>query len=374
MVTVFFNLMRKLLFLFLLIFPFITSFAQEAAPTTVKIVAVGDIMMGTDYPRNRLPANDGKDLMKDVESILKLGDITFGNLEGTFLNGGEPEKKCKDTTKCYIFRTPTKYANNLSGSGFNLISLANNHAFDFGSIGIDTTMKLLDERNIKHSGKLGSKAIWEEDGLKFGFIAYAPNDGCNQLLNLSTMRSSIKALNEYCDIVIVSFHGGAEGEDAMHVADSMEIFYKEKRGNVIQFAHNAIDAGADIVIGHGPHVPRAIEIYNDRLIAYSLGNFCTYEGFSVSGAKGIAPILYAELKTNGEFARGKIYSAVQKRPKGPVPDKNNQALKLIKKLTEEDFIDSKILFLEDGTFFNSNIKSPRIRKNYKKPQASFLIK
>ena len=364
--------MRKLLYLFLLLFHFISLNAQEVTPTTIKIIAVGDIMMGTDYPRNRLPANDGKDLMKDVDSILKLGDITFGNLEGTFLNCGEPEKKCKDTTKCYIFRTPTKYVNNLSSSGFNLLSLANNHAFDFGSAGIDTTIKLLNERNIKHSGKLGSKAVWEENGLKFGFIAYAPNDGCNQLLNLSEARKSIKALNDSCDIVIVSFHGGAEGTDAMHVADSMEIFYKEKRGNVIQFAHNAIDAGADIVIGHGPHVPRAIEIYNDRLIAYSLGNFCTYEGFSVSGAKGLAPILYTELKTNGEFARGKIYSAVQMRPKGPVPDNNNQALKLIKKLTEEDILDSKIIFLEDGTFFNQYIKPPKIRKKPKVPSAKSI--
>jgi hypothetical protein len=297
-----------------------------------------------------------------VDSILKSGDITFGNLEGALLDGHQPEKKCKDTTKCYIFRTPTKFADNLSNRGFTLLSLANNHAFDFGTAGIDTTIKLLDERNIKHSGKIGSYARWIEKGLKIGFIAYSPNNGCNQLLNLNAAKRDIKFLSDSCDIVIVSIHGGGEGSKALHVADSMEIFYNEERGNVLQFAHNAIDAGADIVIGHGPHVPRALEIYKDRLIAYSLGNFCTYEGFSVSGAKGLAPILLTELNAKGEFIRGKIYSAIQERPKGPIPDKMGQAFKLIKKLTEEDFPDSKVHFLEDGRFYNKYFIPPVIRE------------
>ncbi|NOG96650.1 MAG: CapA family protein [Ignavibacteriae bacterium] len=351
----------------LLFIPLLLTVAQNISSTSISVAAVGDIMMGTDYPRNRLPANDGRDLMIEVEDILKSADITFGNLEGTLLDGGEPEKECRDTNTCYIFRTPTHYVNNLSNAGFDVLSLANNHAFDFGAIGYDTTAKLLDQKGIKHSGKLGGGVKWRKNNLSIGFIAFAPNDGCNQILDLHTARKKVSKLNDSCDIVIVSFHGGAEGTDAMHIADSMEIYYNELRGNVIQFAHAVVQAGADLVIGHGPHVPRAMEIFNDRLIAYSLGNFCTYKGFSVSGAKGLAPILMANLNPKGKFLGGKITSARQVRPKGPVPDSSEEAFSLIKFLTETDFENSKIIFFDDGSFYNKSIKPPKIRQPYYPP-------
>ena len=91
------------------------------------------------------------------------------------------------------------------------------------------------------------------------------------------------------DIVIVSFHGGAEGNGAEMLPFAREIFAGEDRGNVVEFAHAMVDAGADLVLGHGPHVVRPMELYRDRLIAYSLGNFATYYGISVEGIRGIAP-------------------------------------------------------------------------------------
>jgi hypothetical protein len=103
------------------------------------------------------------------------------------------------------------------------------------------------------------------------------------------------------------------------------------------FARMAVDAGADLVIGHGPHVVRAMEIYNDRLIAYSLGNFATYYGISVAGIKGIAPILLTTLDGEGRFVEGEVVSTVQLRPAGPSIDPQQRALKLMRGLTAEDF-------------------------------------
>ena len=102
---------------------------------TVSIIGVGDIMMGTNYPEDKLPPNDGIHLLRNVESVLQDADVTFGNLEGTLLNYGGIPKKCKDPKVCYAFRTPVRYVKNLVNAGFDMMSLANNHAGDMGDRG-----------------------------------------------------------------------------------------------------------------------------------------------------------------------------------------------------------------------------------------------
>ena len=110
-----------------------------------------------------------------------------------------------------------------------------------------------------------------------------------------------------------------------------------------------VDAGADLVFGHGPHVVRAIERYNDRLIAYSLGNFATYYGIGVDGVKGVAPILVVTIDETGKFVAGQIHSTVQIRPDGPTIDENQKALNLIRGLSTQDFGKPGITFQPDGT-------------------------
>jgi hypothetical protein len=123
----------------------------------------------------------------------------------------------------------------------------------------------------------------------------------------------------------------------------------EPRGNLIQFAHEAIERGADLILAHGPHVPRAVEIYQDRLIAYSLGNFCTYRGMSLDKEKGYAPLLWVELGRNGEFVRGRIFSFIQFPPGVPKRDGEERAWALIKKLSQEDFPETSPFFAASET-------------------------
>ena len=118
-------------------------------------------------------------------------------------------------------------------------------------------------------------------------------------------------LADTCDIVIVSFHGGAEGADFQHVPKTNEMFHGENRGDVYNFAHTMIDNGADVVFGHGPHVTRAIEVYKDRFISYSLGNFCTYGRFNLAGPNGLAPIVKINVDTSGRFLSGRIIPVYQ---------------------------------------------------------------
>jgi hypothetical protein len=114
------------------------------------------------------------------------------------------------------------------------------------------------------------------------------------------------------------------------------------------------DAGADMVIGHGPHLPRAMELYKDRLIAYSLGNFATYYGISVDGPKGFAPILLATIDGKGRFRSGKFVSAIQLRPNGPSIDHEQRAFAMIRELTGLDFDGGDLLFTDDGRFWPSD--------------------
>ncbi|MGI9222560.1 MAG: CapA family protein [Woeseiaceae bacterium] len=321
---------------------------KTTQPTLISIAAVGDMMIGTDYPRNHLPDDDGVSFFAAVTPFLTAADIAVGNLEGTLIDGGEPRKQCKNLSACYLFRSPARYAQHYRDAGFDALSVANNHARDFGEEGRTATMQALDAVGIHHSGREGEFSSFEVNGLSIAFMAYAVTQQSNLLHDYELAATTVAEFAATHDIVIVTFHGGAEGAAMMHVPFAEEEYYGEPRGDVAKFSRSMVDAGADLVLGHGPHVVRGMERYKDRLIAYSLGNFATYFGISVEGAKGIAPILIATLDENGRFIEGEIVSTVQLRPDGPSIDAEQRALNLIRGLSSEDFADPKLTFHPDG--------------------------
>jgi hypothetical protein len=324
---------------------------------TVTVIGVGDIMMGSNYPNNAgLPPNDGQTLFRNLEAILKDADVTMGNLEGVLLDEGGTPKTCRDPKVCYVFRSPERYAQNLVNAGFDIMSLANNHAGDFGEKGRKSSMAALDDASIHHAGQVTKPfTLFVKDGIKYGFAAFAPNGGCVNINDLKRAKEIVAHLDSLSDIVIVSFHGGAEGPQHQHVSRSNELFHGENRGNVYQFAHTVIDAGADIVFGHGPHVVRGVEVYRDRFVAYSLGNFCTYGGINVSGINGYAPIIKVYTNEKGVFFKGKITSGIQNL-RAPVSiDSQKLAIKKIRELTLDDFQDSGLIIDDNGWIKKSTI-------------------
>jgi poly-gamma-glutamate capsule biosynthesis protein CapA/YwtB (metallophosphatase superfamily) len=327
----------------------------DPPPPYISVAAVGDIMMGTDYPKNILPDDDGVGFFAAVTPVLTAADIAFGNLEGPLVDGGEPVKLCKpESTACYAFRTPTRYAAYLRNAGFDVMSLANNHMADFGEDGRDSTMRALDGVGIRHSGREGDVASWQVHGRPVALIAFAPNVGAHQLNDLAQARARVAELATNHDVVIVSMHAGAEGPGAEDLPFAREIFHGEDRGDVVAFARAMVDAGADLVLGHGPHIVRPLELYRDRLIAYSLGNFATYYGISVADMRGLAPILHVRLGDDGKFMGGSIDSTIQIRPGGPVFDPERRALDLIRELTREAFPDGKLVIGDDGALAGSS--------------------
>lgn len=329
---------------------FIPLLAQEQEK--LKLAFAGDIMMGTNYPTAAyLMPDNGVELYKDVTSIIKNSDCAFANLEGVLLDKGGTPKKCGNPKHCYAFRTPVSYVKNLTDAGFDAMSIANNHANDFGLEGKISTMSTLDKAGMHYAGQIGycEADTFTIKNVKYGFCAFGHSTNTPSINDTAKVKTTVSVLKKQCDIVVVSFHGGAEGAKYPHVTGQREMFLGEDRGNVKEFAHACIDAGADIVYGHGPHLPRAIELYKGHLIAYSLGNFCTPYRVNLVGALGYAPVLEADVdKKSGKFICGKIHSFVQTRGVGPRTDSSNIVVRNIKKLTESDFPNTKLIIHDDG--------------------------
>ncbi|MBI1222420.1 MAG: CapA family protein [Bacteroidetes bacterium] len=327
----------------------------ENVPPTSKsicIAAVGDIMLGSAYPAfpNHLPPDDGLHLLDSVKPWLQNATLTFGNLEGTYLDDAIPtSKKCRDSTKCYAFRSPERYFSYVAEAGFDLLSLANNHSGDFGIQGRERTMQLADSFGLTYAGLQSCPfAILTVDSIRYGFAAFAPNSGCMQLNDLKTATGIVDHLDSLCDITIISFHGGAEGSKFQHVAQGTEKFLGENRGNLRLFTHTLIDHGADLILGHGPHVTRGMEVYKERLIAYSLGNFATYERFNLSGPNGVCPLLLVNLDSSGKFIEGQIIAIRQVGEGIPMLDPSKQVISLIQNLSQSDFPKTYPAISEEG--------------------------
>jgi poly-gamma-glutamate capsule biosynthesis protein CapA/YwtB (metallophosphatase superfamily) len=320
--------------------------------TLISLIAVGDMMLGTNYPGPEfLPAN-GQNILDPLKEVLRNADITFGNLEGTVLNSGGDVKKCSDPATCYAFRQPEYVVDHLKDAGFDMVSIANNHMGDFGEPGRANTQRVLKAKGIKYAGL--EVCPWDTlhvKGLVVGLTAFAPNTACLRLNDYEQARRIVKELDAMCDIVLVSFHGGAEGRAKTNVTRQREMFVGEDRGNVYEFARVVIDAGADMVLGHGPHVTRAIDTYKGKFITYSMGNFATYARFSLSGVSGIAPVYKLYFTRKGDFVKGEIVAIQQLGEGGPTIDPNKRVLAEIRRLCASDFPEVPWNIEEDGRFW-----------------------
>lgn len=301
----------------------------------LRIKAVGDIVLGTNFPHNRLP-EDPQQLFAHVKPYLQGADLLFGNYESTLTDHPHPFKNTS-SGRSFAFRSPPSYAQVLRQAGFNVLNIANNHSYDFNEQGFRDTIRHINTAGMTAIGDLNQITYLETNGLKTAFIGFATYYGQNRIQDLKAGAALVQKAKQNADIVVVSFHGGAEGSDQIHTRDRTEYFYGEDRGNVVQFARTMIDNGADLILGHGPHVPRGLESYKGRLIAYSLGNFVGYQTLSSHGTLGKSLILDVELDGSGRFLQGKIIP-VRLDAKGiPHIDQNFASVQLIRRLTQADF-------------------------------------
>ncbi|OFZ31753.1 MAG: hypothetical protein A2622_00455 [Bdellovibrionales bacterium RIFCSPHIGHO2_01_FULL_40_29] len=308
-------------------------------------------MMGTAFPSwSYLPSDQGQSLFKQAAPYIQASDIRFGNFEGTFFEGTEQQDGKATGANRYLFKTPTYYTDRLVDAGFNVMSVANNHSRDFGLSGLATTKAALIMAGIQYASKEGDVAYFTVRNLKIALLAVDYKSGPRNINYPQSIYKEIQKLKTKNHIVIVSVHAGAEGNQATHTPMLQEIFLGEKRGNSVEFARTAVDFGADALLIHGPHVPRGMEIYRDRIILYSLGNFATGKGINIGGVAGLAPLAQLKLNSKGEFQKGRIVSFVQNRERGTVLDSGGRAFEVIKNLSLQDFPASSPVFGINGEF------------------------
>lgn len=317
--------MRGLIVLTLLMASGASIASQDAF---LRIRSVGDMMIA-NAPTNEIPQHF---FFSKVAHVLRDADITFGNHEGTLCDQEIMGRKCKagQNGLCYAFRSPTHMVNQFKEAGFDVLHLANNHIYDYYEGCADETMAAIEGVGLSAIGLL-PKSRTSNGGnsmdhlkltsreVRFGnkrviFVGFHYSQVMNRVISireLSVVSSLIKALDGRDVILVASMHAGAEGAGMTKTPNADEIHMGENRGNMQKFAKTAIDAGADLIIGHGPHVLRGMEVYNNKLIVYSLGNFATYTHFSFAAPMQLGAIVEAGLDEQGNFVNGEIFSTHQ---------------------------------------------------------------
>jgi Bacterial capsule synthesis protein PGA_cap len=351
----------------------------------VRLAFVGDINLGTSTLQDGLPPDSGRSLLSQARPSLK-GDLIVGNFEGVLADTGtstkclikvklphsrrrraarQPAETLAVRPNCYAFRTPTWLAPRLIEAGFTHLNLANNHSNDLGGAGRASTERILDSLRIGLYGPVGKVAvdtIRRGDSLTtVGLIGFTTYPFAYNLLDIERSAAVVDSVRPLVDLLLVTFHGGSEGARAIHTGEAAESLGAEPRGDLRRWARAVIDAGADAVIGHGPHVLRGMEFYRGRLIAYSLGNFVTYRGFNLAGPLGVTGVLQLEFSGDGSFRRGRLIPMLQEPQKGPAPDPRHQALWLVRRLSEEDFGANAAGVSEKGEIYDPRLASSPLR-------------
>jgi hypothetical protein len=301
-------------------------------PRRVTIVAVGDIVMGS---APRLPADGGSTFFGEVESELA-GDVVLGNLEGVLSSEAGSDCAAAEAS-CSSYRLPPSYAGWLKRAGFTTLNLANDHAFDLGRDGLRETVRTLGRAALLHTGRPGEIAYQRVGDLTVAVVGFAPYRWAQSLTDIAAAARLVHEADESADVVIATFHGGAEGPGEQRVAPGSEVVGGKDLGDAVTFAHAVVDAGADLVVGHGPRVLRGMEWYEGRLIAYSLGSFAGYAVRPLDGPLGVGAILRLTLRGDGRFESG-ILVPTRLAGKGlPELDPDEQAHATVRELSRLDF-------------------------------------
>ena len=234
-------------------------------PRQVTLAAVGDVMLDRSVGAS-INQKGCAHIIEAVASELKRADITFGNLECP-LSTVRPHSPQENL----VFRADPKTVKVLALGGFDIVSLANNHTLNAGRAGLLQTLTHLEEAGIAYVGAAADKAegsrpvFIEVDRLKVGFLAYTDLSFAHGSYSkidedLGRLQTQIAQAKNKCDLLVVSYHWGTE-------------YHGRPSQRQVKVAHATIDAGADVILGHHPHVLQGVEIYRRCPILYSLGNF-----------------------------------------------------------------------------------------------------
>ena len=308
--------------------------SRSPTPTVIEIGWVGDTTPGSKYG---LPPDEGRAIFAQVRDELRAPDLMIANLEGTYSVPGPSKCDGSDSGLCFAFQAPPPYVDALRWSGVDFVSLANNHSHDYLASGLQQTETALKKVHIQYTGLPSQVTMRTVAGVRVAVVGFAPYSWTASLLDIPSAQDLVRRADSKADVVVVLMHAGAEGADRTHTPAGTETAFGENRGDPRAFSHAVVDAGADLVLGSGPHVIRGIERYKDRLIAYSLGNFAGWDNFGLSGNLRLSGLLTVRIDAKGHIKRGRWLSLRLVGPGVPVVDPTHRSARLVRELSAADF-------------------------------------
>ena len=310
--------------------------ASSASPSSTVITVgwAGDTTPGSMYG---MPPAGGRALFGSLRPPLSKPDLMIANLEGTYSTAGPSKCSGASAANCYAFQAPPSYAEALAWSGIDLVNIANNHSMDYLTRGFAQTQAALKKSGVAYAGPPNTVTIVHVRGLRVAVMGFSPYPWSAPLNDIPAAARLVRGAAAEANIVIVLMHAGAEGAGEIHTPHGSEAAYGEDRGNVRAFSHAMIDAGADLVLGSGPHVIRGIERYRNHLIAYSLGNFAGWHNFGLGGNLSLSGLLTVKIEGTGRIIGGRWLSLYVSQPGVPGVDRSNTAAHLVSSLSAGDF-------------------------------------
>jgi hypothetical protein len=332
-------------------------------PRSVRVCSGGDVAMGTNlntsWAAGRVYAGkpvaaipDPATLIPPLVPIFAGADVALLNVEGAIGEGAAPSK-CRPGSKlCFAIRQPpgTEQAlRAVAPQAMVIGNVANNHARDAGPVGFAETRRRLTGAGVLVTGADSiATPVPVGPGDTIGVLGFSSGNQPSVLDLAAVRRHVARAVAQY-GRVIVTMHIGAEGAKARRTPDQLEIFAGERRGNSVAFARAASEAGASMVIGHGPHVLRGIEWVGRTLVAHSLGNLLTYGAFTMTGYNGRAAVLCATLEGDGSVTNAVAHPTKQVPPGIVSADADSLALRDLRELSMLDFPRSGAVIGADGS-------------------------
>ncbi|HJQ21269.1 MAG TPA: CapA family protein [Gemmatimonadaceae bacterium] len=332
-----------------------TLATADSTPRPFRVCAGGDVTLGTNLDPKWAPAAnrqlralfglsaDPDSLVAPLRPLFADADVVLLNVEGA-IGSGAAEPKCGRKAKhCYAFRGEPEVARALrsiaDSDAVVIGNVANNHARDAGDDGVDSTVAHLARARVLATGNdtLATPVVLP-DGRRFAVLGFYTSTETPDARDIAAVRRHVARAVATYGTVIVTAHIGAEGVGAQRTRDSTELFLESKidRGNPVAFARAALDAGATMVIGHGPHVLRAAEWRDDRLVLYSLGNLLTYGPFNLVEPMNRGVVACADIAGRSVLGAD-LRSTMQRAPGVVMPDVSRRALHLIDSLSVLDF-------------------------------------
>ena len=339
---------------------------EKRASASIRICAGGDVTLGTNldttwtaYASKKLkrkvaalPSPDS--LLMPLHPLVADAQVVLLNIEGAVGEGASPLDKCAGSTSgCYALRMPLDAARairRVNAKAIVIANLANHHARAAGAEGLAETVRALRDAGVVVTGVDTMPVIVATPaGDSVAVIGFSTSGGVTDLRDLDAVRRHVARAAASSRRVIVTMHLGAEGATAQRTLDSTEKFMNGTRGNPVAFARTTTEAGAHLVIGHGPHVVRAVEWRDGTLVLYSLGNLVTYGPFSHREPMRRGAVACATVDGRGRVRDAVLRPTVQRAPGHVRADRSRRALHLADSLTRLDFPQSGARIGRDGT-------------------------